>query len=201
MPYHQQHHVSFWNTSWPPLSFGYGPPQSVLTPSHTPQPIKTTRAGSKPLCQDSTQLGHTNTPDTQKEGVFRQSIHWNKSGRFDHWKVQNATNHRARNSSQKCVHAFGTLLLDKCTVLCTDVPGSGSEPPLPAVPPERRSPFPRLCTPSLYQCHGMPQCFLAQGAVSSLSPLQGLTQLLINGNILLALNLPWSFAKLPSMFW
>lgn len=129
-----------------------------------------------------------------------EAFSWYKVGKFGHRKVQNATTDRARNSSQKLLNAFVAWLLEKYAVLCTDLTGGGSGPPFLGVLPASIS-FPRLCTSFPYPPREMLQCFLARGPASSLNyknPLQGLTQLLIKGSTLLALNLLRSFAKLPS---
>ena len=89
-----------------PLPFGHGPPRSVLNLSHSPQPTKTTKAGSKPLCQDSTRLGSTK----RRKVSFVEAFSWYKVAKFGHRKVRNATTHQARNSSQKCLNAFMTWL-------------------------------------------------------------------------------------------
>lgn len=77
-----------------PLPFGHGPPWSVVTPSHSPQPTKTTRAGSKPLCKDSTRLSCTNILDTEKEGVFRRSIQLVQS-----WEIWSSESTKCHNRS------------------------------------------------------------------------------------------------------
>lgn len=174
-----------------PLPFGNVPPQSVLTPSHSPQPTRTTRVSS-PFAKTAHNLATQTSPTPRRKVSFVKAFSWFKVRKFSHQKVQNATTHWARNSSQKYLNTFGTQLLDKRTVLCADVTGGGSGPPFLGVLPASTSSFSRLCTSFLCQCYEMPQGFLAGGPASSLNyknPLQGLTQLLIKGSTLLALNL------------